>query len=337
VRATGAQLPAVAAGLRAGGMLEETPVALVADGATPRQRTAVGTLATMADDAARAGIAGEAVVVFGWPVVLRDELAWMERRPLFGRRIVVTRPEGDSALAARLRALGADVLAAPATRIEPLALDRLVEALGALDEYRFVVFTSRHAVRVVFETLRHLKRDARALAGTVVCAVGGATAAALAERGVVADVVPERFAAEGLVDALAARDDVSGARALYPAAEGARDVIPEGLLGLGADVDVVHVYRSAPAGPGADGAAPLRAALKKRDVHAVTFTSPSTVRAFVELVGAELASAAPAVTIGGVTSEAAREAGLTVAAEASPSTTDGLAAALVRLLGDGEA
>lgn len=337
VRAAIAKLAHVTAGLRAGGMPDDVPVALVSAGTTARQRVVTGTAASIAADAVGAGLDGDAIAVFGWPVVLRDELAWLERRPLHGRRIVVTRPEGDRELAGRLRELGADVLHVPATRIEPLALDALVQALGRLGDYRFVVFTSRHAVRVAWETLRHLERDARAFGGLVVCAVGHATAAALAERGIVADVVPERFSAEGLVEVLASRDDVRGARVLYPAAGGARDVIPRGLAALGADVDMVSVYRSEPASVGSDAVRELRAALRKNEIDAVTFTAPSTVAAYVHLVGTELAGAAAAVTIGEVTSEAARAAGLTVAAEAAPSTTEGLARALVRLWEDEEA
>jgi uroporphyrinogen-III synthase len=143
-------------------------------------------------------------------------------------------------------------------------------------------------------------------------------------------VVPGRFVAEGVLEALEARDDVRDTRVLYIAAEGARDVLPDGLIGMGCTVDVVNVYRTASDGA---GAGVLRNALSSGRVDAVTFASASAVRGFVDAVGAELAKRAPAVSIGPVTSDAIREAGLTLAGEATEATIPALAAATVALLG----
>jgi uroporphyrinogen III methyltransferase/synthase len=262
-------------------------------------------------------------------VILRDELAWFERRPLFGKRIVVTRPEPNTALSLRLRELGADVIEMPATRIEPLDLQPLYRGLLALKEYQWVVFTSRHAVRIVWEVLRAAKKDARAFASVKIVAVGPATADELLKHGLAVDVVPERYSSEGVLDALLERDDVRGARVLYPVAEGARDVLAQGLREIGAQVEPLTIYRSQVVAEGAD---PLKEALRSGSVDYVTFTAGSTVRGFIDAVGPELATRSPAATIGPITSAAAREAGLDVHIEAAPATTEGLVDALLAAL-----
>src|SRR6185295_14271189 len=173
-------------------------------------------------------------------------------------------------------------------------------------------------------------RDARALAGRKLVCVGPATADALLARGLAADVVPGRYVAEGVLEALDERDDVRGTRVLYVAAEGARDVLPEGLTERGCRVDVVPVYRTASDGA---GSGVLREALAAGRVDAVTFASASAVRGFVEAVGPELARRAPAISIGPVTSEAVNAAGIPLGAEASEASIDALADATVQLVG----
>jgi uroporphyrinogen-III synthase len=204
----------------------------------------------------------------------------------------------------------------------------LTTALARLDEYRHLAFTSQHAVRIVWDALRETGRDARAFAGICVSAVGPATAGALCEHGIVVDVSPERFVAEGVLEAYRVRADVSGTRVLYPAAQGARDVLPAGLRRLGATVDVVPIYRSV---ADEQGAETLRTAIAAGDLDVVTFTSASAVRAYVEAVGPKLAGCVPAASIGPITSEAARTAGIPVAAEAGESTITGLVAAVLHV------
>jgi uroporphyrinogen III methyltransferase / synthase len=320
------RLPEIAAALAAGGLPADTPAAAVQWGTYAKQRTVLATLATLAERAEAARLGEPVIVVIGRAVQLREEIAWFDTRPLFGRRVVVTRAAAQAgALSERLRALGADVLEMPATRVEPLDPAPLAAALARLGEYDWMAFTSQNAVRLVWEALRAAGLDARALAGVRVCAVGSATGEALLARGIAVDVVPIRFVAEGVLEALAGRTDVQGARVLYATAEGARDVLPAGLRALGAVVDVVPVYRSAPDGAGAEQ---LRQALADGAVDLVTFTSASTVHGYVQAVGAELARRAPAASIGPVTSEAARAAGITVAVEAAESTIPGLVAAV---------
>jgi uroporphyrinogen III methyltransferase/synthase len=324
-------LPTIAAALIEGGMPGEIPAAAIQWGTLPRQRTVVATLETLAEMAAAAGVTAPVITIIGWPVILRDEIDWYERRPLFGKRIVVTRAaQQSSVLTDRLAELGADVLEMPATKIARLDLAPLRAEMAALEGYQWLIFTSQNAVSIFWEQLLGSGRDARALAGLSIAAVGPATAGALLERGIAVDVIPERFVAEGLLEKLGERDDVAGARVLYVTAEGSREVLPEGLEGLGAEVNIIHAYRSIRDGAGANK---LKKALDSGTVSAVTFTSASAVRGYVDAVGEELSLRAPAVTIGPQTSEAVTTAGIELLGEAEESTTVGLRAAVERALG----
>ena len=331
------RLPAIADALRAGGMPGSTPAAAVQWGTYGRQRTVVATLDTLVDRAAAEGIAAPVITVIGPAVALREEIAWFDRpelRPLLGARVLVTRARAQAGtLADQLRALGADVLEAPAARIERIEGPAggmpagLRYAVTHLADYQWAMFTSQNAVAIFWEALRAEGRDARALAGTKVCAVGPATAEALIARGIAVDVVPRRFVAEGMLEALRERGDLHAARVLYATAAGARDALPEGLVAMGADVDVVPLYRSV---SDAEHAAPMRDAVAGGEADLVTFTSASTVRGFVDAVGPELARRVRAASIGPITTEAARAAGIEIACEADESTIDGLVAAIVK-------
>jgi uroporphyrinogen III methyltransferase/synthase len=252
-------------------------------------------------------------------------------RQLSGRRIVVTRAREQAGdLVRTLEALGADVVLAPAIRIEPLdaeALAPLEAAVRDLGRYRWIVFTSQNTVRIVCDQMHAWGRAPGDLGSVPVAAIGPATAAALEAHGVTAQVVPPRFVAEAVVDALRARGGLEGARVLLPRAQEARDALPEGLRALGAEVDVMPVYRTV-AAPGRGGQ--LTDALRAGTIDAVTFTSSSTVRHFVELVGGA-ATTAPytAAVIGPITAATARELGLPVRIEASEYTVPGLVSALV--------
>ena len=323
-------LAAIAEALIKGGMPEEIPAAAIQWGTLSRQRTVVATLATLADKAASEGITAPVITVIGWPVILRDEISWFEKRPLFGKTVVVTRAAQQSAvLTERLAELGAEVIGMPSTRIARLDLSPLRAEINALETYQWIIFTSQNAVAIFWENLLGANRDARALAGLFVAAVGPATAGALLERGIAVDVIPERFVAEGLLEKLAERDDVAGSRVLYVTAEGSREVLPDGLGELGAEVNIINAYRSIQDGAGANR---LKKALEAGRVTAVTFTSASSVRAYVDVVGEDLSLKAPAITIGAQTSEAVTNAGIELLAEAEESTTDGLIAAVERTL-----
>ena len=318
-------LPSIVEALTRAGMPESTPAAAIEWGTYMRQRTVTATLGTLADRIGEAGIGAPAITVIGPVVELREHIAWFDRRPLFGMRIVVTRASAQAAaLTARLLALGAEVMEMPATRIELTEPGRLRAAIDGVGAYSWVMFTSQNAVSIFWDALRESGRDARALGGAKVCVVGPATADALRERGLEPDVLPERFVAEGVLEALASHD-LRGAHVLYTSAEGARDVLPAGLRKAGAQVEVIPIYRTVPDGEGAER---MAAALQRGVVDLVTFTSASAVRAYVDAVGAAAAARAPAASIGPITSEAARAAGLEVIVEATESTIPGLVDAI---------
>jgi uroporphyrinogen III methyltransferase/synthase len=323
-------LPRVAAALVAGGLSPDTPSAAVQWGTYARQRSVVATIATLADAIARAGLDAPVITIVGAVVDLRAEIAWFDRLPLFGRRVVVTRATAQvGILRDTLATLGADVLELPALRVEPMDPAPLREALERPDIYRWIVLTSQNAVTLVWDALRAAGQDARSLAGVRIACVGKSTSDALLARGLAADVVPSRFVAEAVLETLAKREDVRGARVLYVAAEGARDVLPDGLRALGCTVDVVRAYRTVSDGAGAEG---LRAALESGAVDAVTFASASAVRGFIDAVGEQLARRAPAVSIGPVTSEAVRAAGIPLAGESSEATIPALVTTVVASL-----
>jgi uroporphyrinogen III methyltransferase/synthase len=321
-------LPSISAALIEGGMPPEMPAAAIQWGTQPKQRTIVATLDTIADRATKAGITAPVITVIGYSVVLRDELSWFERRPLFGKRIVVTRAANQApALTKKLRELGADVIEMPATRIARLDLTQVREAIARLNEYQWIIFTSQNAVAIFWEQLVGAGLDARALAGLRIAAVGPATAGALLEHGIIVDVVPERFVAEALLEKLSERDDVAGSSILYVTAEGSREVLPDGLEEIGASVNHVLAYRSIVDGT---GAARLVRALESHSADIVTFTSASSVRGYVDAVGEELSRGSPAASIGPATSAAIRAAGIELKLEAEESTIDGLVDAIER-------
>ncbi|PYP11981.1 MAG: hypothetical protein DMD56_05315 [Gemmatimonadetes bacterium] len=255
-------------------------------------------------------------------------------RPLAGRRIAVTRAREQAAeLVRELEALGAQVVVAPTIRISPLTdLAALRAALTRNPPYDWIVFTSQNAVHVVCDRLPEWQLAPRDVARAAVAAIGPATAEALVRRGVVPDLVPDRFVAEAVVTALAAQGDVRGKTVLLPRARGARDALPDGLRALGARVDVIPVYETIQATGDASG---LAAEILAGAIDAITFTSSSTVRGFVESVGRPVAASGrfAAAVIGPVTAGTARELGIAVAVEAAEYTVAGLVEALVRYFG----
>jgi len=311
-----------------GGMPGEIPAAAIQWATHPRQRTVVATLETIAAKAEEQNITAPVITVIGWSVVLRDELNWFEHRPLFGKRIVVTRATQQAPiLSEKLRELGADAIEMPATQIARLDLGPLRNSIDRIADYDWLIFTSQNAVAIFWEQLLGRGRDSRALAGLKIAAVGPATAGALLEHGITVDVIPQRFVAEGLLEMLGERDDVSGSKVLYITAEGARDVLPAGLREMGAELAIIEAYRTIPDG---EGAATLARAIEAGKVDLATFTSASAVRGYIDAVGEDLALKVPAASIGPQTSDALREAGIEVEAEAEESTIDGLVSAVLR-------
>jgi uroporphyrinogen III methyltransferase/synthase len=300
------------------------PAAAIERGTMPAQRVIEAKLGDLPVVAEASELRAPAVVVAGRVAARREGIAWLERRPLHGRRVVVTRARAQaSGLASTLAGLGAEVVELPAVRIVPrLDSDEVRRAVDEIYSYALVCLTSPNGARLLFDALASAGRDARALSAAMVAAIGPGTAAALRDHGVIADIVPDRSIAEALVEALA-DIDVSGRPALIARAAEARDVLPDALRERGAEVDVVALYETVAEDPDPEA---LEAA---READYVTFTSSSTVRKFVDAVGDGFPRGARVVSIGPVTSEAAREAGLEVHVEAERHDPDGVVEALL--------
>ncbi len=313
-----------AGALIAAGRNPNEPAAAIERGTTTGQRTVVATLGTLAEEVEREAIGAPALIVVGEVVGRREALAWLERRPLHGRRVVVTRARAQaSGLAATLRTLGAEVVELPAIRIESrIESDAVRRAVDAIHIYALICLTSPNGVRLLFEALAAAGLDARALANATVAAIGPGTARVLAEHGIEADVVPERFVAEALVEALA-DVEVTGRPVLVARAAEARDVLPEALRERGAEVDVIALYETVREEPEPDAVEAAQGA------DYVTFTSSSTVTNLVEALNGAFPASARIVSIGPITSDAARAAGLEVHVEAERHDIDGLLAALI--------
>jgi uroporphyrinogen III methyltransferase / synthase len=304
-------LPQIAERLSAEGRPADEPVAVVERGTLPDQRTLLATLADVAERAAAERIRAPAITLVGDVARLRAELAWLEARPLHGRTVAVTRARAQaSALAARLRALGATVVEAPAIRIRPLDT-----RLPPLDGYDLVCVTSPNGADLLLDRLR----DARDLAGIRVAAIGPGTARVLRARGVEPDVVPDRAVAEGLVEALA---DVPVGRALIARAAEGRDALPDALRARGAVVDIAALYETV--------AEPLAEETRRAAAAAdyILFSSASAVRFYVE-AGGRL-DGPRLVSIGPATSAELRAQGAEPDVEADPHTPDGLVDAVLR-------
>jgi uroporphyrinogen III methyltransferase / synthase len=319
------QLPQIAASLIAAGRPATQPAAIVEAGTLPGQREVTGTLETIAELAREHSVRAPSITVIGPVAALAEQIAWLGPRPLRGLTVAVTRARAQaSGLARRLEALGASVLQAPAIRIQ--ALPDAGEARLDPSPYDLICVTSPNGVGALFERLDdgvHPPGDARALAGAKIAAIGPGTARELAARGIVADVIPERFVAESLVEALA---EIPVERALVARASEARDVLPEALRARGVEVDVLALYETV--------AEPLSPQTLKAVSEAdyITFTSSSTVRFLLEAAGSEsvgLSSHTRIVSIGPVTSEALREHGLEPHVEADPYDVEGMIAALL--------
>ena len=323
-------LPTISANLIAHGRGPETPAAAIHWGTTSRQKVVVGTLATLPDLVKETDLKPPALIIVGEVVALRDRLNWFEKRPLLGRRMIVTRSQAQASdLTARLEALGAEVIEAPAIRIEPPAdLSDLRDAVRRCDVFGWIVFTSVNGVDAFFSTLRADGLDARALAGRRVAAIGPATADRLAQCGIRADLQPEKFTGLAVAEALATMGNLAGVHMLLPRADIAPKELIEALTGRGAVCHEVVAYRTVPDAAGSEAAAAM---LDAGGADWLTFTSSSTVRNFLDAVGADRARASRAriASIGPTTSATLREAGLEPTLEAQTHTIPGLVDAIV--------
>jgi uroporphyrinogen III methyltransferase/synthase len=316
-------LAAIATRLITHGRAPETPVALVRWATTPRQETLTGTLADIAARATAADFQPPAVIIIGEVVGLREQLRWFDNRPLFGRRILVTRAADQAGpMVEALLAHGAEPVLCPTIGIvPPPSHDELDAAIGELQATDYLILTSVNAVAAFFERLAATGKDARALTGVMLVTVGPKTADALQAHGLRADRIPASYDAEGVVALL--RGKVAGKRILYPRAALARDLIINAFTAAGATVIAPVAYASAVP---AEAAGMARQALTE-GLDLLTFTASSTVRNFAGLLdAAELARARaiPVAVIGPQTAAAARQLGFTVVVEPTDATVEAM-------------
>jgi uroporphyrinogen III methyltransferase / synthase len=317
--------------LRQHGMSPDTPAALISRGTTPRQQTLTATVATLPDIAVEHNISPPAVIVIGQVVTLREHLNWFEKRPLFRRRIVVTRSRRQAGeLLDSLTMLGADVLECPTIKIEPpVDSQPLHNAIRELHNYDWIIFTSVNGVDAFFGALDNLGLDTRHLAGARVCAIGPATAGCLKSNGLVADLIPPRFRAESIVETLEQNEKLEGTNILLPRADIAPPDLSLSLRNSGANVHEITAYRTVIDEEPLDGT--VINALEQDAIDWITFTSSSTVRNFLERIDQKLLSGKSfrIASIGPVTSDTIRQAGLEVHVQPEQYTIPALIAAII--------
>jgi uroporphyrinogen III methyltransferase/synthase len=312
-----------------------TPVAVVRWGTVPEQRTVTGTLEDIATRVDEANLKPPAVTVVGDVVSLRDVgLDWYERRPLFGRRVVVTRARAQAGeLSVELEKLGAEVLEFPTIEIHPPEdFGPLDAAIRDLDSFDWLIFTSVNGVDALVERLAHHGLDLRAVPRDArIAAIGPATAQRIGEAGLRVDVVPKEFRAEALIEEVSGVS-LAGQKILIPRAKVAREILPEKLREAGAEVVVPAAYESVPSSEGKDE---LAKRFEAGEVDCVTFTASSTVDHFVGAFGVEeavrLLAGTRVACIGPITADTARGRGIRVDVEARKYTIPGLVKAVVDL------
>ncbi len=326
----------VVAAIMEGGLAPDTKAAIVSNATLPLQTTVLCTLSSIPDVISSRDIKPPALIIIGETVSHSESLGWFSRRPLSGRKIVVTRPRAQNEyVTAKLLELGAEVIEAPSIEIVPLpAGSRLDMAIGEIAEYDWLVFTSVNGVDHFFARLAANGKDARSLASLRIAVIGPATAERLSAYCIIPDFQPECYIAESVFAGLDAIGEVVGKRYLLPRSEMARPDLPMLLAGAGATVSDIPVYATRPA-PVDDAADDLiRDLICSGALDGVTFTSSSTVKCFIERIGPafidQYKDTIPAFSIGPVTTETLHRFGLVPRAEACEYTIQGLVAAMDR-------
>ena len=321
-------LPKITEQLLTHGRHPNTPVAVIKDGATPNQKTIVGNLTDIVARVKKHRLSPPAVIVVGEVVRLREKLRWFDNRPLFGKRILVTRARHQaSALSQLLSERGAQPVELPAIDIKSTASTReLEQAISNLERYHWIVFTSVNGVEAFFNRLNNLNLDARALKNVKIGAIGPATARALEKKGIIPDYTPDVYSSHGFIDGLGSWD-IAGQRFLLPRADIADRELVEGITRLGAEVHEVVTYRTVPV---TEAISPAKQMLLSDKIDVVTFTSPSTVSNLLAVLKDKRGaiSSARIACIGTTTADRAAGAGLKVDIVAGEHTIPGLVAAI---------
>lgn len=308
-----------------------TPAALIRWGTTPQQVSIFSTIKDIPFEAEKKGITAPAVLVVGSVVSLGPKLEWFEQKPLFGKKILVTRSlEQSRTMADKITECGADPILFPTIRIDDLEdFGHLDHCIRSISNYDWILFTSVNGVQRFFKRFFSICEDIRELSGPQIGAIGPVTAAEVRKFGLKVALTAEKFVAENLLNLLSEKD-LSGKRFLIPRAEKAREILPQGIKDLGAEVDAVPVYRTTI--PSSNELEQIRAKLENSEIDVVTFTSSSTVTHFVEMLGPDrvpsLTERVVVASIGPITSETARNHGLKVDVEANEFTVDGIVNAL---------
>ena len=321
-------MPEIVSALIENGMDRETPAALVQWGTTTQQHSVTGPLCDIVKTGVDAGIGAPVILLVGQVASLRDELKWFDARPLFGRKVLVTRARTQaSRLADALESVGATTVQFPAIEVVPVSDPvQLDDRIKHLKDYDWVAFTSANAVKAVWDRMEALELDSRAFHNAKIAAVGPSTSRALAAIGLRADLVPDRFDADALVDKF--EDEKSlPTRLLFPRSAIGREALPTRLREMGVRVDEVTAYETKmPETSGAEARAAYEAG-----IDVTTFTSSSSVKNLVALMGGdvELINGTLVACMGPITAEAAKESGIRVDLMAERQTIDGLVEAIV--------
>ncbi|MEI7590559.1 MAG: uroporphyrinogen-III C-methyltransferase, partial [Deltaproteobacteria bacterium] len=319
--------------LIANGKVKTTPTALIREGTSGAQETIVATLAEIYSEAKARKFLPPAILVVGEVVTLKKELDWFETKPLFGKGVMITRPQAQAQeFATVLQEHGANVIHFPVIDIEPIEdFSKLDEAIARIEDYAWIIFTSANGVRYFFQRLWHLGKDARACHSAKICAIGPATALEIERFGIKVDLVPKSYISEGIIEAFV-DEDMRGKKVLLPRAEIARDVITEALTARGATVDVIAIYRAVKS---RRSRAELQAHFDNDAVDVITFTSPSTVTNFLKIAGGtwSVPEKIKTACIGPITASAMKENGIPIDIMQETYTIPALAQAIADYFG----
>ncbi len=308
------------------GKPSDTPIALVRWGTTARQQTVTGTLDTIVEQVQQAKLKSPSIIIIGHVVSLRNELAWFDKRPLFGKRIVVTRARAQASdLVSKLSRLGADCIEIPTIRIAaPEDTAPLKASIENIRNYDWLVFTSVNGVKFFFDTVFDMGKDVRILGHLKFACIGPVTKERLKDYGIISDILPETYRAESVVDAFSSVE-IENKKILLPRAKQARTILPEELTKMGAQVDEVTAYETRLA---TEGKEELISLLEKNEIDAVTFTSSSTVSNFMSQLESKdakkLLTNVVTASIGPITSDTARSLDIKPDIEAKEYTIQGL-------------
>ena len=321
----------IAKNLMKNGKSPDTPVALVRWGTTARQQTVTGTLETIVEKVKKAKLKSPAIIVIGNVVSLRNELAWFDKRPLFGKRIVITRARAQaSSLVSKLTRLGAQCIEIPTIKIAPPEdISPLKKSIENIDNYDWLVLTSVNGVKFFFDTLFDMGKDVRSLGHLKLACIGPVTKERLQDYGIISDILPETYRAESVIKAFS-NIELKNRKILLPRAKKARTILPEELTRMGARVDEVIAYETL---LDIDKKEELINLLQDSKIDAVTFTSSSTVSNFISLLDSKdskkLLKNVVAASIGPITSKTARSLDIEPEIEAKEFTIQGLVDSLL--------